>query len=503
MANNHQGSVGHGKRIVRAMREVSLPYAGRYRFAVKFQYRDLDTFIHPGARGRADIKNVKRFEDTRLSPGEFARLLASVRESGFLAVCTPFDEVSAARMPEEGYDYVKIASCSFDDWPLLEAVAATRLPVIASAAGSGLETIRKVVSFFAHRRLPFALMHCVGEYPTPGDRLQMNQLDLFRREFPDVTVGFSTHEAPDSADPVKLAVAKGARIFEKHVGVPIDGAGLNAYSANPAQVGAWLAAADAAFAMCGGTGGRCAPGEREEADLAALRRGVFVKAERIAAGEELNAGNMYFAFPCRPGQLVSRDFSKYVRIAANRSLARDDAVMLADATVDASRQRMVTEYVSRIVLLLERSGVMVPIDSSCEISHHYGLERYPEIGLALIDCVNREYCKKILVLLPGQRHPSHRHVRKEETFLVVYGDLTVRYGDGERTMARGESMVMERSVPHSFYSANGCVFEEISSTHFAGDSFYENQDGFAVPRKTTVFLTRSMLDRRAPDDSRR
>ena len=219
-----------------------------------------------------------------------------------------------------------------------------------------------------------------------------------------------------------------------------------------------------------------------------------MKAGTVAPGEELNDGNTYFAFPCRSGQLVSRDCSKYVRITANRPLARDDAVMRDDATVDMSRQRMVTDYVSRIVSLLKRSGVVIPIDSSCEISHHYGLERYREVGLALIDCVNREYCKKILVLLPGQSHPSHRHVRKEETFLVVYGDLTVRYGDGERTMGRGETMVMERNVPHGFYSAAGCVFEEISSTHIAGDSFYERLDEFVSPRKTTVYLTRSVLE---------
>ena len=230
LANNHQGSVGHGKRIISALREISLPYAGRYRFAVKFQYRDLDAFIHPAAKGRADVRNVKRFEDTRLSRDQFAELLASARGHGFLAVCTPFDEISAARVGEEGYDFIKIASCSFDDWPLLEAAAATRLPAIASAAGSGMDAVRKVASFFSHRRIPFVLMHCVGEYPTPDDRLRMNQIDLFRREFPGLVVGFSTHEAPGSLDPVKLAVAKGARVFEKHVGLPAAGAGLNAYS---------------------------------------------------------------------------------------------------------------------------------------------------------------------------------------------------------------------------------------------------------------------------------
>ena len=98
MANNHQGDIEHGKNIIRAMRQAAAPFADRFDFAVKFQYRDLDSFIHPAFKDRMDIKNVKRFQDTRLSREQFAELLACTREEGFLTMCTPFDEVSAARI---------------------------------------------------------------------------------------------------------------------------------------------------------------------------------------------------------------------------------------------------------------------------------------------------------------------------------------------------------------------------------------------------------------------
>ncbi len=489
MANNHQGSVDHGRRIIDAMKQASAPYADRFRFAVKFQYRDLDTFIHPSMKNRSDVKNIKRFLDTALSPTQFAELLAYVRENGFLAACTPFDEISARRIKEEGYDFLKIASCSFGDWPLMEAVAETHMPVIASAAGADLNTIRKVVAFFAHRRIPLSLMHCVGEYPTPPERLQMNQIDFFRKEFPELVVGFSTHEDPDNMEPVKIAVAKGARIFEKHVGVPTDTITSNGYSANPEQVQAWLAAADAAFTMCGQRNARSSPSEKESADLAALRRGIFVKEGSIAAGTELTAENIYFAFPCQAGQMLATDFFKYNRIVVKKNLSKDAAVMHDDACVDESRRELVARYVAKIVELLQASRAVVPLDSSCHISHHYGLESYEKTGLALIDCVNREYCKKLLVVLPGQVHPTHYHIEKEETFIIVHGDLTVKYRDKEITLHRGETMTVERKMPHSFASENGCVFEEISSTHLDNDSYYEDQDAFAQPRKTLVYLT--------------
>ena len=50
----------------------------------------------------------------------------------------------------------------------------------------------------------------------------------------------------------------------------------------------------------------------------------------------------------------------------------------------------------------------------------------------IINCINRTYCKKLIILLPGQKHPSHFHPRKEETFQVLSGLLDV-YIDGRLT----------------------------------------------------------------------
>jgi len=49
MANNHQGDVQHGLRIIEAMAKVARDNG--IRAAVKFQYRDLDTFIHQSHQG--------------------------------------------------------------------------------------------------------------------------------------------------------------------------------------------------------------------------------------------------------------------------------------------------------------------------------------------------------------------------------------------------------------------------------------------------------------------
>ena len=229
MANNHSGSVEHGLRIVKAMQEAAKDFP--FHFAVKLQYRDLDTFIHPAFKNRMDLKFVKRFSETRLEWGEYKRLKNAIDEAGMLAICTPWDEISVGKIEEHGYDFIKIPSCYLNDWPLLERIAQSTLPIIGSVAGMSLTEVDKVVGFFRHRNRPLSLMHCVGEYPTRDENLQLNQIELMKRRYPDLEIGYSTHERPDNYDGVKIAIGLGATMFEKHVGVATDTIKLNAYSA--------------------------------------------------------------------------------------------------------------------------------------------------------------------------------------------------------------------------------------------------------------------------------
>ncbi|SFB12037.1 N-acetylneuraminate synthase family protein [Selenomonas ruminantium] len=494
MANNHQGSVAHGMAIISALEKIIEPYRQLFSFAVKFQYRDLDTFIRPDYVNRMDVKNVKRFRETRLTMEEFKKLKEAVSDAGMFTMCTPFDEVSAERVAEHGYDFIKVASCSIGDWPLLEAVAKTKLPVIASTAGSLLENIDNVVRFFKHRRISLALMHCVAEYPTVSSHLEMNQIDLLKKRYPDVTVGFSTHEEPENMEPILVAAAKGARIFERHVGLPTDTITLNKYSSTPEEISRWLAKAKTALEMCGVSDKRYESSDKEKTDLAALQRGVFAKCS-IKTGDELTRDNVYYAFPCEVGQLLAGNMSKYAQITAKADIAADGVISMADVNMENKRDK-VSGIVQDVMKILKKGNILVPADSSCEISHHYGLDKYREIGVTIIDCVNREYCKKILVVLPNQDHPFHSHRKKEETFTVLYGEMDVVCDGVHRQVHKGESMTVERGVKHKFSSKAGCVFEEISTTHYKNDSFYDEKEKkhFASPRKTKIFLTQDMVD---------
>lgn len=468
MANNHMGNVDHGIRIIRSMGEVVRRFP--FRCAFKLQYRNLDTFIHPSKKDRDDIKYVKRFSETRLSHDQFQALVDEMRTNGFLTMATPFDEESMELIESQNLDMVKIASCSFTDWPLLERVVCSDLPIVASTAGATLDDMDRVVSFFVHRNREFAILHCVGEYPTPDEHMNLSQIDFLRARYPKVRIGFSTHENPDNVDIVKLAVAKGATVLEKHVGVPTDAYHLNAYSASPEQVENWLESALKAYALCGIGSCRVDTNPAEAASLRALRRGVFAK-RPVRPGELLQQDDVYFAFPPEEEQLFANDWSKYAQCTATAEIAADEAITHRNARLE-DQQKKVLHIVRSVRKMLNESGITFPGCTELEISHHYGIDRFWEAGLTMLTVVNRAYCKKLLIVMPGQHHPEQYHEQKEETFHVLYGSVRFALNGVPHNCKPGDVVTVAPGVRHAFDSTGGAIIEEISSTHFQNDSFY-------------------------------
>lgn len=468
MANNHMGDLDHGINIIKEFRKVSQKF--NFNFAFKLQFRDLDTFIHPDYRQRMELKYIKRFSETRLTNLQLKSLKDEISKNGFISICTPFDEKSVDLIEELNFDIIKIASCSFTDWPLLEKIAKTSMPIIASTAGASLQEIDSVVNFFQHRMKNFSILHCVGEYPTPDSDLQLNQIDLLKNRYPNLAVGYSTHEEPDNYESIKIAISKGAKIFEKHVGIKTEKYALNSYSATPEMVKEWLESAKQALKYCGVQGIRHKISEKESADLRQFKRGVFANRD-IAMGEKINLDSAYLAFPNEDGQIVANDLSKYLAYTAITSIKRNAPILFKNVKTENSREN-IREIILKMRKMLEVGNILIPGQLNIEISHHYGLDKFEKFGAILINVINREYAKKLVIVMPNQTHPAHLHKKKEETFHILYGELIVNL-DGKKALHKaGDVITVERGVLHSFSSKNGGIFEEVSTTHYKDDSFY-------------------------------
>jgi len=468
MANNHMGSLEHGLHIIREIHKVCKDYP--FVFGFKLQYRQLDTFIHPDYQDRFEFKYVKRFSETRLEKHEFKALIDEMKNLDFVTVCTPFDEASVDLIEEHDFDVIKIASCSCTDWPLVERIVRTDKSVIISTAGISWDDLDRVVSFFDHREKDFALMHCVAEYPTIANQLELNQIDVMQKRYPHVVVGYSTHEAPDNTVAVKLAVAKRARIFEKHVGVKTDQYALNDYSASPTQVLAWLNAAMQAYEMCGVTDERKPFSAREIDSLLSLRRGVFAR-RPLKKGEKIKDADIFFAIPTLKDQVTANEISKYIEFYADADISAKTPLLKSQVKKKDLRSQ-VYEILQDVKKILRESHVSTPPNVDLEVSHHYGIDLFPQYGITMATIVNREYCKKLIMILSGQTHPEQWHKVKEETFHVLHGNVWVNMDGQKKQLSRGDVVTIERGMKHSFGSDTGAVIEEISSTHACEDSFY-------------------------------
>ena len=128
--------------------------------------------------------------------------------------------------------------------------------------------------------------------------------------------------------------------------------------------------------------------------------------------------------------------------------------------------------VKELKSFLIKSKITVPNGLDLEISHHYGIDDFRKYGLALLTIINREYCKKLLILLPNQTHPEQYHKKKEETFQILYGEIDLKLNGKKRKCKVGDVITIKQNIRHQFSSKTGSIIEEISSTHFKEDSYY-------------------------------
>ena len=467
LANNHQGDLKHAKNIINQIGEISKKK--NIKGVFKLQFRNLDTFIHKDFLKDESNTNVQRFLSTKLNWDDYKKIRQEISKSKMFAMCTPFDEDSVEKIKEMKFDIIKVASCSASDWPLLEKISQSGLPVIISTGGLLVDDIDKLVSFFEHKGSDFAIMHCVSIYPTPREKSQLNMITTLRKRYPNLTIGWSTHEDPNDFEIAKIAYSLGARVFERHVGIENTKYKLNKYSSNPEQISKWIDSVCDAKKIIGES--TKVIDKKEIEALYKLKRGIYLK-NKLKKGSKVTSKDIYFSFPLCDGQIESGFWSD--ELILNNDVSIDQPLFKKDVNINHKQKNNLKTSVHLIKGMLNEAKVFLNPEFEVEFSHHYGPENFLQTGATIINCINREYCKKILILLPGQSHPAHFHKKKEETFNLLHGDVTIWLEGKEKKLLIGENCLVMPGVWHSFSTEEGCIIEEISTTHYKNDSVYKD-----------------------------
>ena len=328
LANNHWGNIDRGLKIVRDFATVAR--INGVRVAIKLQFRDVDTFIHPSFKGYTESRYIKKTEATKLSVDEFKILLDEIVACGCMPMATPFDEASAELCSIFKLPIVKVASSDISTWPLLEKIATLNKPVIISTGGANDKAIDDCVRFFEHRNIPLAINHCVSLYPSEDSELELNQIDYLTSRYPDHVIGFSTHEQTDWNNSMLISYAKGARTWERHIDIDFDNIPVSPYCSLPHQADQWFKAFHKAVEMCGGpTDSRRVVSQKERKYLDELVRGVYAKRplkEGYTFSSQSFDQDFYLAIPLHKGQLSCREIINGERLT--RDIDVDDMLTI-------------------------------------------------------------------------------------------------------------------------------------------------------------------------------
>jgi len=196
---NHGGDVNIAVRMVDAAAEAGAN-------AIKFQTYSPEHAIskqHP---------NYDLLAKLALSHHDFVRIARYCQLVGIEFLSTPGDLISLKFLVDElGVKRLKIGSDDLTYMPLLEAAAATKLPLILST-GMATETDILDALRVCSDTQDITLLHCVSCYPCANVDVNLKAMDTLRKfGYP---VGYSDHTKGTLA--CLAAAARGAEVIEKH-----------------------------------------------------------------------------------------------------------------------------------------------------------------------------------------------------------------------------------------------------------------------------------------------
>ena len=237
--------------------------------------------------------------------------------------------------------------------------------------------------------------------------------------------------------------------------------------------------------MMGGKN-RAPTGEVEKKALLSLQRGAYLNTDK-SKGDLIGPDDIFLAMPAMKNQITAQNLPQQLKLMTN---LKKDQPLILDEHETISQKDMTSQLGSSILSIrsmLREAKINLPKGTELELSHHYGIDHFREFGACLITLVNEDYCKKLVVQLPRQKHPYHHHKVKKETFQVLYGDLNLEVDGNENFLSNGEMMTVYPGEWHKFDTLNGVIFEEISTKSLPQDSYYADETiGKNIKRKSKI-----------------
>jgi sialic acid synthase SpsE len=275
IGSNHDGSLEEAVRLIDAA-------AGAGADCVKFQAFRADTLVTPSHPGRATLERLS------LPSAWYPDLKAAADRCGVDLSAAPFDLRAVEELVAVGVPVLKIASGDLTYTDLLEAAAATGLPLVVSTGAAYLGEVDDAMrTMRAAGATQIALLHCASAYPATFAAANVRAVATLRAAF-GVPVGLSDHTPGHAAS--LAAVSLGGRLIEKHITFDRSQPGPDHSYALTVDEFTDLVSNIRALEASLGTGAK-EPVESELGERVGARRGVYA-ARALERDHVLEAGDL-------------------------------------------------------------------------------------------------------------------------------------------------------------------------------------------------------------------
>ena len=163
-------------------------------------------------------KEYERLKSLELSVDDERKFFDYCTENGVKPMTTIFNGRDFERFNKVGYDDLKLSGYSVGKiLPFIEQFNFRRLYI--STSSLSLEQIKRTKMILDKKNIKdYTFLNCTCVYPTPLDKLNLQNIDFFKNELEIKKVGFSDHSNPyeDNLLSSKLAIYQGIDTLERH-----------------------------------------------------------------------------------------------------------------------------------------------------------------------------------------------------------------------------------------------------------------------------------------------
>lgn len=289
MSGNHNGSKDRAIEIINKAKESGADCVKIQTYTPDTITIDCDNEYFRIDDGTWKGENLYSLYGKAFTPWEWqADLKKEADRIGIDFLSTPFDYSSVDFLEEMGLEFYKIASFELVDIPLIRYIAKKKKPIIISTGMSKLSEIEEAVNCIKKYgdANQLVLLKCCSAYPAISDDMNIETISDMQKTF-NLPIGLSDHTLGDLS--AILAVAKGARVIEKHFCMDRkEGGPDSSFSMEPAEYKEMVAhIRDAEKALGSVSYG---PTKNEESNIC-FRRSLFVVND-IKAGETFTEANV-------------------------------------------------------------------------------------------------------------------------------------------------------------------------------------------------------------------